>query len=68
MLADYHMHTVLCRHAHGTPEEYAAEAVRKGLADICINVLTDNRAQREDITTVCGPGRAAKRRMIWPKM
>jgi histidinol-phosphatase (PHP family) len=35
VLADYHMHTTLCRHAHGTPEEYAAAAVRKGLAEIC---------------------------------
>jgi histidinol-phosphatase (PHP family) len=35
MLPDYHMHTPLCRHAHGEPEEYAAEAVRKGLAEIC---------------------------------
>jgi histidinol-phosphatase (PHP family) len=35
MLADYHMHTVLCRHARGTPEEYAAAAVRQGLAEIC---------------------------------
>jgi histidinol phosphatase-like PHP family hydrolase len=35
MLPDYHMHTPLCRHAHGEPEEYAAEAVRKGLTEIC---------------------------------
>jgi len=35
MLADYHMHTVLCRHAYGTAEEYAAAAARKGLAEIC---------------------------------
>ena len=35
MFADYHMHTPLCRHARGEPEEYAAEAVRKGLAEIC---------------------------------
>jgi histidinol-phosphatase (PHP family) len=35
MLPDYHMHTPFCRHAHGAPEEYAAEAVRKGLTEIC---------------------------------
>ena len=35
MLADYHIHTPLCRHAHGAPEEYAAEAVRKGVPEIC---------------------------------
>jgi histidinol-phosphatase (PHP family) len=35
MLADYHMHTPLCRHAYGTAEEYAAAAARKGLAEIC---------------------------------
>jgi histidinol-phosphatase (PHP family) len=35
MLPDYHMHTPFCRHAHGEPEEYAAEAVRKGLTEIC---------------------------------
>ncbi len=27
MLADYHTHTPFCRHAHGAPEEYAAEAL-----------------------------------------
>ena len=32
--ADYHMHTVLCRHAVGVPTEYAAEAVRRGLTEI----------------------------------
>ena len=34
MLYDSHMHTPLCRHAVGEPEEYAAEALRKGLAGI----------------------------------
>jgi len=32
--ADYHMHTVLCRHAVGVPTEYAAQAVRLGLTEI----------------------------------
>jgi len=35
-LADLHTHTALCRHASGTPEEYLAEAKRKGLA--CLGV------------------------------
>lgn len=30
--ADLHSHTVLCKHANGTPDEYLAEAVRKGVA------------------------------------
>lgn len=32
--ADYHLHTPLCRHAEGTPAEYAAEARRLGLPEI----------------------------------
>ena len=32
--ADYHMHTVLCRHAVGVPTDYAAAAVRQGLTEI----------------------------------
>ena len=32
--ADYHMHTVLCRHAVGVPTDYAAQAVRRGLTEI----------------------------------
>ena len=32
--ADYHMHTPLCRHAVGEPTDYAAQAVRIGLAEI----------------------------------
>ena len=32
--ADYHMHTLLCRHAVGVPTDYAAEAVRRGLTEI----------------------------------
>jgi histidinol-phosphatase (PHP family) len=32
--ADYHMHTVLCRHAVGVPTEYAAQAIQRGLTEI----------------------------------
>ena len=32
--ADYHMHTPLCHHAVGQPAEYAAQALRVGLAEI----------------------------------
>lgn len=32
--ADYHMHTPLCGHAEGKPEEYAQAAVDKGLTEI----------------------------------
>ena len=35
MLADYHMHTVLCKHAKGTVAEYAGEASGKCLPEIC---------------------------------
>ena len=33
-LADYHMHTPLCRHAEGWPVDYARAAVERGLAEI----------------------------------
>jgi len=29
--ADYHMHTPLCRHARGEPEEYIRRALELGL-------------------------------------
>ncbi|MBN2505236.1 MAG: histidinol-phosphatase HisJ family protein [Verrucomicrobia bacterium] len=32
--ADYHLHTPLCRHATGTPAEYAARALALGLPEI----------------------------------
>lgn len=32
--ADYHMHTPLCRHARGEPEEYARRAIERGLTEI----------------------------------
>jgi len=34
MTADYHMHTPLCRHAEGSPTEYAAAAAALGLPEI----------------------------------
>ena len=33
-IADYHMHTPLCGHAEGLPEEYAAQAIKIGLEEI----------------------------------
>jgi histidinol-phosphatase (PHP family) len=33
-LADYHMHTPLCRHARGNPIDLAAQAMRLGLPEI----------------------------------
>jgi len=32
--ADYHMHTPLCRHAVGEPDDYARHALEAGLAEI----------------------------------
>lgn len=34
MLADYHTHNVLCRHAEGWPADYAEAAKRAGLAEL----------------------------------
>jgi histidinol-phosphatase (PHP family) len=34
MIADYHMHTPLCKHAVGEPEEYARRAVERGVEEI----------------------------------
>lgn len=34
MLVDYHVHTGLCGHAQGTPEEYLTIAARKGLKEV----------------------------------
>lgn len=34
MLVDYHMHTPLCRHAEGKPEEYVRRAVDCGIDEI----------------------------------
>ncbi len=31
-----HMHTELCKHAQGTPDEYAAEAIRQGLLGMTV--------------------------------
>ena len=43
-LYETHMHTPLCKHARGEPEEYAEVAVRRGLAGItvtCHNPMPD---------------------------
>jgi len=42
---DYHMHTPLCRHATGEPVEYAAHALKAGLAEIG---FTDHSPMRQD--------------------
>jgi len=34
-LADAHLHTHLCKHAIGTPAEYLAKAVERGLSEVC---------------------------------
>ena len=34
MLLDYHVHTFLCKHASGTPDEYVETAIRNGIAEI----------------------------------
>lgn len=34
MIADYHTHTPLCKHASGEPEAYAARAVERGLPEL----------------------------------
>lgn len=39
MIADYHIHTPLCKHAAGTPSEYMSRAKSLGITEIC---LTDH--------------------------
>lgn len=39
ILYDTHMHTTLCKHAHGEPEAYAEQALRKGLKGM---IMTDH--------------------------
>lgn len=36
MLYEMHMHTPLCRHAHGEPTDYAAAALARGLSGIVV--------------------------------
>lgn len=48
LLYETHMHTQLCRHATGEPEEYAEVAITRGLAGIivtCHNPMPDGYAQ-----------------------
>ena len=42
---DYHLHTPLCQHATGQPDEYAAQAVRLGLSEIG---FSDHSPMRRD--------------------
>ncbi len=35
MVPDFHLHTVLCKHARGEPAEYVARAAELGLAEVC---------------------------------
>lgn len=35
MIADYHIHTPLCKHAGGTPDQYTARAKALGITEIC---------------------------------
>jgi len=34
MLVDYHLHTFLCKHAAGIPDEYVDAAIRNGISEI----------------------------------
>ncbi|HEU6447860.1 MAG TPA: histidinol-phosphatase HisJ family protein [Verrucomicrobiae bacterium] len=43
--ADYHMHTPLCRHAVGEPDDYARRALEIGLAEIG---FSDHSPMRQD--------------------
>jgi len=35
MMPDYHVHTVLCKHAEGNAKEYLNEAEKRGIREIC---------------------------------
>jgi len=43
--ADYHMHTPLCRHAVGEPDEYAQQALKLGFTEIG---FSDHSPMRQD--------------------
>ena len=43
--ADYHMHTPLCRHAVGEPDEYAQHALKLGFTEIG---FSDHSPMRQD--------------------
>jgi histidinol phosphatase-like PHP family hydrolase len=36
MIANYHTHTMRCKHAFGTDEEYVLEAIKHGYKDVSI--------------------------------
>jgi len=49
MLYETHMHTPLCKHAVGEPEDYAEQAQRRGLTGIivtCHNTAPDGFSPR----------------------
>ncbi len=47
-MIDYHVHTRLCNHAHGTMEQYIGCAIDKGLSEICfLDHLTLNKQGRD---------------------
>ena len=35
MVPDYHLHTALCKHAHGTTTDFVKAAAERGLPEIC---------------------------------
>lgn len=35
MIGDYHMHTILCKHAVGSAPEYVRTAAEKGIGEVC---------------------------------
>ena len=51
VLYEMHMHTPLCKHAHGEPEDYAEVAKQRGLKGI---VVTDHNPADDDWSPVSG--------------
>lgn len=47
-LADYHLHTPLCKHAEGHPSQYAAAALQAGLAEIGMSDHSPMRSHFDD--------------------
>ena len=39
MLVDYHIHTFLCKHATGIPDEYVEAAIRNGMETLFENAF-----------------------------
>jgi histidinol-phosphatase (PHP family) len=51
-LVDYHIHTRLCGHAIGEPEDYVREAIRKGLSEIGFSDHMPLLGMRDDRLTM----------------